>query len=510
MNATVTPQKVALPAAKAGILHRVATALPGWAWLTLIAGFLRFVNIGQEALWYDESFTAWLSKLDWTNLWQAIRGDVHPPLWYVIEWVNVRLFGTSEIALRVPSAILGVLCVLVVWRLAIQVGFRPRTAFAAGLLAAILPAAIYYSQDARMYPLLACCVLAAALFAMRGNWILFGLASVGAVYAQNLGVLYVLAIGIVLLLTRARSARRAAHSVRHIIAPVLALAGVVTVWAPWALWGITNQISQMSKGFWIQPVTLGGLLTPLVSMTTGWRIAEQFQIHVAVVAVSLSLVGLIASRHWIFKREGLFVLAVVIGTPVLIALASFVWRSIYLPRAMLPSTLALMLIWAYPLEHLGKQNKVVARAVVVPILALALISHYFPATGARFAIEDWTQKITDNWQRGDVVYHIAIDSTIMFRYYLPSQPYYLMPEATDLNQSLTPQTKAAMGFSEATFDQLALMGYRRAWLVVSDNLMTSTKEENTVRNILASHAYSVMKEDDQLYNKKVIYLVTLS
>src|SRR5678809_1398424 len=120
--------------------------IPDWAWLGLIAAILRFISLGSEGLWYDEGFTAWLVKLRPGDMWRAIQGDVHPPLWYLIEYLNVRTFGSSPFALRLPSAILGVLIVLMIWRLAGLIGFERKTALLAGLLAAVLPGAVYYSQ----------------------------------------------------------------------------------------------------------------------------------------------------------------------------------------------------------------------------------------------------------------------------------------------------------------------------------------------------------------------------
>src|SRR5262249_17597596 len=149
--------------------------IPGWLWLAVVAAALRFVNLGQENLWYDETFTAWLAKLDLNHMFTAIQGDVHPPLWYVIEWANVRLFGSSEFALRLPSAVLGVLAVLLIYRIALACKFEPKTAYLAGFLAAILPSAVYYSQDARMYPLLAVCVLLMVNAAILEGWLVFGL-----------------------------------------------------------------------------------------------------------------------------------------------------------------------------------------------------------------------------------------------------------------------------------------------------------------------------------------------
>ena len=83
-----------------------------------LAGALRLVNLGQESLWYDEAFTAWLARLPFGAMMAAVRGDVHPPLWYVIEWGIVHLFGDSAFALRFPAAILSCVAVVLVWQLA--------------------------------------------------------------------------------------------------------------------------------------------------------------------------------------------------------------------------------------------------------------------------------------------------------------------------------------------------------------------------------------------------------
>jgi len=481
--------------------YQTLMRIPSWFNLAVTAAILRLINIGQESLWYDESFTAWLSKLEWPNLWAAIRGDVHPPLWYIIEWINVRLFGTSEIALRIPAALLSVIAVLLVRKLALSVGFQRGTAFLAGLFAAVLPAAVYYGQDARMYPLLACCVLVAALAAIRENWIVFTVASIAAVYTQNLGLFYVLAIGAASTLSRW-------HTWRSLIRPVLAGGATVIAWLPWSQ-VVLHQVKQISNGFWIQPITTGSLLWPIEAMTAGVRLPETFTLHIYGAVAGVTLVGLISCRKWVFTRSGLIVMSVILGTPLLIAAMSLVWRTVYLPRAMLPSALALCLLWAYPLRHLSRPNRSIAQAIVTPMILIALWSHYFPAINGRFPVREWANTIQSNWQRNDVIYYIAIDACLLFEYYLPDKPYALLPYAGDLNQSLTEETKAAMQIEARSFDWLKQQGYERIWLIVATNPLTNAQQYQQIASILLNHAWKVVKHEDLNVGTRTIYLVDL-
>ena len=482
--------------------HQKLPYLPDWFWLAAIAGALRFVNLGAENFWYDESFTAWLaSRLPLSNMWQAIQGDVHPPLWYVISFVEAHIFGTSEFALRLPDAILGVVAVVLVWHIALAVGFQRRVAFVAGLLAAVLPAAIYYSQDARMYPLLAVAVLLTTWSAIKGRWALFWLSGTVAVYTQNLGVLYVTALGIAVLLLRWRDWRSA-------VRPMLALVGIVAAWLPWSVVMI-HQMQQMSQGFWLQPMTPGGLLWPLAEMTVGWRSPESLQIDIYGVALGLTAVGLIAGRRWLVSRQGIIILAAMIGAPVLTGLASLIWRSVYLPRAMLPSVLLLMLPWAYVLECLSRPNRRVARLIVIPALAVALVAQYEPAQGGREDVRDWLEPVRAGWQSGDVIFHTALHTAILYGYYLPGLDYEIRPSVSDLNESLSEDTKRAMQFRQAQFDDLRSLGYKRAWLLVYTNPMSRIDEYKEVARITTTYRNLLIRAKDNQFASERIYLVTL-
>lgn len=131
-------------------------------WLTiLLAAVLRFFRIGYQSLWADEGNSVAMAGRSLAEISAAAAADIHPPLYYWLLNLWVRVFGDSEAALRALSAIWGILLVWLVYQIAVRL-FDRRTALIATLFAAINPFLIYYSQEARMYAMLA--ALAALLY----------------------------------------------------------------------------------------------------------------------------------------------------------------------------------------------------------------------------------------------------------------------------------------------------------------------------------------------------------
>jgi hypothetical protein len=306
------------------------------------------------------------------------------------------------------------------------------------------------------------------LWAIRGKWALFALAGVGAVYTQNLGWFYVVAIGGAVMICRMKSPKRW-------IGPGLAGLTIVSLYIPWAP-SFIAQARNVQAGFWLQPLSLGGVLLPFMNVTMGWRVSEPFQIHVYGAALALTAFGLIKARHWLMTERGRIALAVGLGVPALVALVSVLWRSIYLPRAMLPAMLVLLIPWADLLINASRPNRNLARLIAIPALSICLIAHYFPAQAGREPFATYLALVYHEWQPGDTFYFLAPDAAILTHYYSYDRPYAILPEAADLNQSLTPQTKQAMGMVQARFDALKGLGYKRAWVVVAINPLTSITE----------------------------------
>jgi hypothetical protein len=131
----------------------------------ILAAALRFHRIEAQSFWNDEGNSARLSERSIGLIIEGTASDIHPPLYYLLLRGWRELLGDSEFGLRSLSAFLGLGLVAATIALARRLvgprGYRP--ALLAGILVAINPALVYYSQETRMYELLAFLALTSTL-----------------------------------------------------------------------------------------------------------------------------------------------------------------------------------------------------------------------------------------------------------------------------------------------------------------------------------------------------------
>src|SRR3954454_2051986 len=128
--------------------------------LTALAAALRLPTLGSQSLWLDEVLPATLARGSLGDLFHVVaQQEANPPLFYLLEWVWTRIAGTSEFALRLPSALFGIALVPVGYSIGMKLAGQ-RTAVALAALVAVHPLLVYYSQEARGYSAvaLACAV----------------------------------------------------------------------------------------------------------------------------------------------------------------------------------------------------------------------------------------------------------------------------------------------------------------------------------------------------------------
>ena len=120
----------------------------------LLAVFTRFYHLDTQSLWNDEGNSLRLAQRSVGDLIDAAGHDIHPPGYYLLlkAWIGVA--GESEFSLRALSALQGVLTVAITMVLG-RVLFARAAGLIAGLLVALSPFAVYYSQETRMYAQLA-------------------------------------------------------------------------------------------------------------------------------------------------------------------------------------------------------------------------------------------------------------------------------------------------------------------------------------------------------------------
>ncbi len=146
------------------IRRRVQPHLERWSpvLLTLLAVGLRLWGLGSESLWFDEGWSAVVARLDGPTLRNVLATQPFP-LYYALLHLWAGL-GDSEFSLRLLSALAGALTVPFLYALVRGFWGAPAARWA-GLLLAISPLHIWYSQEARMYAL-------ATLWAAMASWAL--------------------------------------------------------------------------------------------------------------------------------------------------------------------------------------------------------------------------------------------------------------------------------------------------------------------------------------------------
>ncbi|PSL93717.1 glycosyltransferase family 39 protein [Pseudomonas sp. R9.37] len=158
---------------KVGAFHavnRLSGAWEGASWLSrlwwvpilALAMAVRFYGLTASAIWGDEASSLLLSEYAMEDLWFHAAHDVHPPLYFFMLRGWIELFGDGIWSIRGMSALPGAAAVgLGIW-LTRQLSTR-RAAVLAGVLLALFPTAVRYSQEVRMYSLLAVWLLGATL-----------------------------------------------------------------------------------------------------------------------------------------------------------------------------------------------------------------------------------------------------------------------------------------------------------------------------------------------------------
>ena len=122
--------------------------------ILLLASFLRFYRLDAQSFWNDEGNSARIAERSPDLILAGSEGDIHPPGYYLVLHCWRALFGQSEFALRSLSVVAGLALVAFTYLQGRHL-FGEAIGLTAAFLGAISPLAIYYSQEARMYALLA-------------------------------------------------------------------------------------------------------------------------------------------------------------------------------------------------------------------------------------------------------------------------------------------------------------------------------------------------------------------
>jgi uncharacterized membrane protein len=410
-----------------------------WAliWLGLAIGiFFRVHHLGEDSLWFDEGYTAWMVSHSPAEIVRLIGADTAPPLYYLLLHGWTDLFGRSETALRSLSAVFSIFTMLIANGIARRMLRKPAAVAAATWAMGLSFLQIWYAREARAYALMGLLGVAAFdclqrhLAERRRRWlILLPLIFAAAMYTHNLMAPYLLALLLAWLVLPSE------HSMRRRIAEISLAAGIAALlYLPWAVHGLPRQMRMIRQSFWMEPIKAGDFpaaIAALAGVRQFWswtNLLDRMHIPTAGGILPMGLLGcLLAGSAFasIFgqrgprRREAIGLLTVAILPVVFVALCSVIWTPMFAEKLFLPSATLFPIFLLVPLG-MGWPRAGLRIAWCGAMLLLLMVGLTLYGYDREITKENWRgiAKIVSELPGGRrLIIFIANDGQLPFDYY---------------------------------------------------------------------------------------------
>jgi mannosyltransferase len=339
----------------------------------LLAILLRLIRIQSRGIWYDDAFSILLSGRSLGEIVHGTAADTMPPLYYFLLHFWMKL-GSSIWWIRSLNLLLDLVVIYILYRLTKEMAGE-----AAGLLAAffaaISPFQIYHSQEIRMYILLELSLLGSYWMFFRlaahpgwkygeiAAFILFGAL---ALYSHNLAIFTLAGADVYLLIDSNRK------KLGQLIA---AQAAMVLCFVPWLIL-VPGQIQKIQTAFW---TPRPGLVEIIQAMDTLLgSLPQHTWVLIILTVLCVQVVILFFWQAWKNRKDQniQFLMVIILIPPILLLLASYLMRPVFVPRAMIASGLvfyaALGVLIVRLLTGSQEKNKKVDSAVYI-LMGLTLV-----------------------------------------------------------------------------------------------------------------------------------------
>lgn len=425
--------------------------------LILLALVLRATNLTAQSLWADEGNSVRVTDRSLPLVIDAARADVHPPGYYLLLWAWVRGFGQSETAVRALSVVVGVALVGVVYLVGTDL-WNPRVGWLGALCAALSPLQVQYSQEVRMYILVA--FLAALATYVLGRWLRAFASQQRSSLGWSLAYVVVCAAGLwshysFPLVIGALGLAWAwwwlglgteSGKARAVLWWVGAHAAMLVLYLPWlpVAWDRITAYGAISA-----PHPLRFVVTQwLKLLSVGETVAEDDLTRwLAFGLVGLSLLGAWAGFAGAGERPDrrrrrvmtLSFVALAVSPMLMMSALTLVGRSAYRPKFFLVASPSYSLLVGTGIEFLGRaagtQRRVTSRlglflglVLVAAASARSLWSYYLDPTYARSDYRGISAYISAVARERDAVLLNAPNQWEVFTYYYPDGiPVYPLP-----------------------------------------------------------------------------------
>ncbi|MCS6836043.1 MAG: glycosyltransferase family 39 protein [Anaerolineae bacterium] len=457
--------------------------------LLLILGLallLRLPSLGQRSLWYDEAFAVLFARqgLDamlYGTLTPVLGGaaDIHPLLYYLSLNAWMSVFGQGVFVVRLWSVILGLASIAALYALLHDL-LDERAALFGALATALVGFHVHYSQEARMYSLLATLLILTtwcALRAWRANdrarwawWSGFGGCAALAMYTQQLAAFYLVVLGLIVLSLALRYRRCDA-----LIGLVLGAGSALLLYTPWII-HLPAQLDKVRSYYWVtQPTPADFFQTLYLFLTVYAELSAEGLLlglmgSTALLTLAL-LTWLMALRKPTSRRQarsaGLLV-ALWLGPMALMWFVSQL-QPVFLERSLIASAAMLYGFVGWSISHARTPRplRVLMALLFLGLSVLGLNAQYsldtFPYSPVHRLIED----VREDWRPGDRLIHVNKLSALPGRYYGPDlDQHYLADSLGAAEDTLALPTQEALSFLADPDMPTAAGNAPRLWIVI--------------------------------------------
>ncbi|MCZ9313331.1 MAG: glycosyltransferase family 39 protein [Methanocorpusculum sp.] len=229
--------------------------------LCLLFGSLAF----SDDLWLDEIYTITEIHLESWEIWTIFATESHPPLYIYLLKLFCTVFGGSILAMKFFS-VLGCLATMLLGAFPIKRAFGDKTALWFMFLCLTMPFMLHYSIEIRMYSWAIFFVTATMIYAVLilqtnkpmdwGLYFVFGLLGAYTHYyaLMTIAIIHLL-LGFYLWFTSRKNC-----------IPWLIISGLLIIsYLPWVM-NLLSQVSRVSEGFWIAPLSFMDIIVMPASM----------------------------------------------------------------------------------------------------------------------------------------------------------------------------------------------------------------------------------------------------
>jgi len=350
--------------------------------ILVLATVLRLL-FSNQSFWLDEGAQMIMSVKSLAFQWFGRSADFHPPLFYFLIHYWLKL-GRSEWFLRLPAVLFGMANVYLIYLLGKKVAGE-KLGLISALFLALAPYHIYYSQEARMYTLLAFLATASMLFLLEKKWLGYILATTAMIYTHYAGFFLIFAQFVFIFLWQKKIFGQFLKS----------LAFTILLFLPW----LPQFLKQLGAG------------SNLVSLLPGWREMANLSL---VKALPLTFIKFSLGRISILDKKIYSLVSIIIAgfygflflrackkislekkfllnwllTPILMTIIISIFIPMYQPFRLLFTIIPFYLLLALGVLSLKEKWQPLAIALILLVSLSGLGIYYFNPS---FQRENWRE-----------------------------------------------------------------------------------------------------------------------